>query len=1152
MQFSKLRLSGFKSFVDPVELHIETGLTGVVGPNGCGKSNLVEAIRWVMGETSAKRMRGGAMDDVIFSGTQARPARNVAEVAMVIDNADRSAPPAFNEAEELVVTRTIERESGSAYRINGTEVRARDVQLLFADAASGAHSPSLVSQGRIGAVVAAKPVERRSLLEEAAGITGLHSRRHEAELRLRGAETNLERLDDVMQALEAQLQNIKRQARQANRYRKLGSEIRRFEAIHLHQLHQRAQAGIAQTREQLQTAEQSVAELTQATAQASTAHAHASAELPDLRQKEAEAAAALHRLAVARDGLEQEEARLAQSISETESRCRQLDDDIARERVRAEDAETAVETLRKEAEAIAVRQAGDAEAEGAAAARVEEAGGAVAAHEQELERLTDHVANQAAQRDSLVRTIDEAQRRLGKLAQRLNETMSALQAIESELEKDQEVEALRGLATAAEERLAAAREARERAEEQRRELEGQSATANSALQDVRNADSALAAEQKALAEVLQIDDAGLWPPLIDAVEVEPGFETALGVALGEDLSYPADEAAPIHWRTFADYGDAPALPEGATPIGRYVRGPAALKRRLSQVGVVDDADGGRLSERLRPGQRLVSRSGALWRWDGFTLTNSAESAAAVRLAQRNRLQKLSDEREAVSLQLSAAETAHLQAKAALDAGTQALSEALQAAVAAEREYSEQRDRLAMAERDAAARHSRQAALQETQSQVAADAAEIETQKREAEATLAALPPLDAARESLAALRRTVADARSVLVEARNAQEQVRRDAAMRRDRLEAIAKESQEWRRRADTASGQLKELTDRLQAQSTQLEALRQQPEELAAKRSALMEQLEASEKLRNAAADRLAEAESREKALGSAVREAEQTLATAREERVRREGAVEQARERQDEIARRIAEALECPPDQALAAGGVEADEDLPPQDDVERRLERLKRERDRMGPVNLRAEQEAAELEEQLQTMQTEREDLEGAIARLRSGISSLNREGRERLLAAFKTVDEHFQSLFIRLFGGGKAHLALIESDDPLEAGLEIMASPPGKRLQRLSLLSGGEQALTALSLLFAVFMTNPAPVCVLDEVDAPLDDANVERFTNLVAEIARVTGTRFLIITHHPYTMARMDRLFGVTMAERGVSQLVSVDLARAERIRATA
>ncbi|MBT6984837.1 MAG: AAA family ATPase, partial [Rhodospirillaceae bacterium] len=295
----------------------------------------------------------------------------------------------------------------------------------------------------------------------------------------------------------------------------------------------------------------------------------------------------------------------------------------------------------------------------------------------------------------------------------------------------------------------------------------------------------------------------------------------------------------------------------------------------------------------------------------------------------------------------------------------------------------------------------------------------------------------------------------------------------------------------------------------------------------------------------------ESQVSELAAGQRRAESALATAREERVRCQAGVEQCEERRMEISRRIQETLECAPEAALATVGIEPDMALPALDEAERKLERLKRERDNMGAVNLRAEQEAVELEEQLEGMTTERADLEGAISRLRQGIYSLNKEARERLLEAFKTVDGHFQDLFVRLFGGGTAHLSLTESDDPLDAGLEIMASPPGKRLQNLSLLSGGEQTLTALALLFAVFMTNPAPVCVLDEVDAPLDDANVERFTNLVGEIARITGTRFLVITHHPYTMARMDRLFGVTMSERGVSQLVSVDLARAERIRAT-
>jgi chromosome segregation protein len=402
------------------------------------------------------------------------------------------------------------------------------------------------------------------------------------------------------------------------------------------------------------------------------------------------------------------------------------------------------------------------------------------------------------------------------------------------------------------------------------------------------------------------------------------------------------------------------------------------------------------------------------------------------------------------------------------------------------------------------------------------------------------------------MREAVARVRAALVEARGAEAMLQRETQRRADRLSAIAAEAASWQGRLDAAGAQLAVLAERRRIAETVLAEARGKPAAIAARRQALLREMAAARAGRDAAAEVLARQEAEADARQKALREVEHELGEVRERRARLEAALEAAGERVGESARRIRESLDCAPERALAAGGVGPDEALPPLIEVEARLERLLRERERMGPVNLRAEQEAEELGRQLENMNAERADLSAAIQRLRQGIASLNREGRERLLAAFKTVDGHFQELFVRLFGGGKAYLTLTESDDPLEAGLEIMASPPGKRLQTLSLLSGGEQALTALSLLFAVFLTNPAPICVLDEVDAPLDDANVERFCNLVQEISRLSGTRFMVITHHAYTMARVDRLFGVTMAERGVSQLVSVDLTRAERFRATA
>jgi chromosome segregation protein len=449
-----------------------------------------------------------------------------------------------------------------------------------------------------------------------------------------------------------------------------------------------------------------------------------------------------------------------------------------------------------------------------------------------------------------------------------------------------------------------------------------------------------------------------------------------------------------------------------------------------------------------------------------------------------------------------------------------------------------------------ATRSRLSALEEAGRGLAADIAEAESGLGQARTEHAGLPDLAAARERVAALRTVTAERRAELVERKSAHDRLQRESEARARRRKAIAEERASWAERAAAATRQLDAFAERRSATQAEIEQLSRRPAEIAEQRRVLLEHIEAATLKRRDAADRLAEAETRLAEADRALKTAEHRLSDTRETRVRAEAQVEQVRQNAAALAERIRERLDCVPERALELAELDPGAELPAREQVESKLLRLTRERDGMGPVNLRAEAEAAELDQQITGLQSERSDLVNAIARLRQGIASLNREGRERLLAAFELVNTHFGDLFTRLFGGGRAHLALTEAEDPLEAGLEIMASPPGKRLQTLSLLSGGEQALTALALLFAVFLTNPAPICVLDEVDAPLDDANVDRFCSLVGELAHTTATRFLIITHHRLTMARMDRLFGVTMAERGISQLVSVDLQRAAELRA--
>ncbi|HYM31091.1 MAG TPA: chromosome segregation protein SMC [Candidatus Cybelea sp.] len=1152
MQFKRLRLSGFKSFVEPTDFLIEPGLTGVVGPNGCGKSNLVEALRWVMGENSAKRMRGGAMDDVIFAGTSNRPPRNLAEVSVHLDNRDRSAPADYNGSPEIEISRRIEREMGSAFRINGREVRARDVQLLFADIATGAHSTAMVSQGRVGAIISAKPTDRRALLEEAAGITGLHSRRHEAELRLKAAETNLERLADVAQQLEQQLQGLKRQARQASRYRNISGHIRRAEAIVFHLRYVAAARALEEAKTRLAEAEADVAARTSAAAIASTAQAGAAEALPPLRHDEAAAAAALHRLAVARDGLDAEERRAREQQAQLEDRHKQIDGDLAREHALHGEAGAAISRLELERGGIAAARSGEAEAVAAAEAKVAAAAAEVAERQRELDALTEKAAAEAARRNALGEQIAARGERIARLVTRSAEVETERVGISAEGEDLSAAAAADTEVAAQQQRMMDARARLDETEKFRATAQFADRSARELLQEAQALASRLAAEEKGLSNLLAIDESSLWPPLIDAVSVAPGFETALGVALGDDLRAAADSAAPIHWQVLPPLADAPALPAGTEPLANHVRGPQALARRLSQIGVVSEEDGARLSRDLKQGQRLVTKSGALWRWDGFTQRTGAPSAAAVRLEQRNRLADLREQLRAAEAALAGARADFEAAHTTFTQSEAAESEARAAARQAETAFDKARDSQTKALQLAAARASKLAALNTAAEQIAADLTESREQLAAAEAELAQMPAETDARERIGMLRLDLDGYRNGLGEARSDLDRLHNAAQVRIERLAAIERETQSWSDRLRSSTEQIAELEARREAVEAEIAAIRDLPAEIAARRVRLLEQIGLAEIERNRAADALAVAETALAECDKAVKAANGALGQARETRVRAEAEAEHAEQQRADLDLRIRETLESHPEQVLAAAEIDEDEQLPALSEIEMKLDRLKKERDGMGPVNLRAEIEADEVETQLNTLITERGDLEAAIGRLRQGIASLNREGRERLLAAFKKVDEHFQELFVKVFGGGRAHLALTESDDPLEAGLEIMASPPGKKLQVLSLLSGGEQALTALSLLFAVFLTNPAPICVLDEVDAPLDDANVERLCDLLDNMASGGDTRFLVVTHHPITMARMDRLFGVTMAERGVSQLVSVDLAAAEALRQTA
>ena len=1146
MKFNRLRLTGFKSFCEPTDFLIEPGLTGVVGPNGCGKSNLVEAMRWVMGESSYKSMRASGMDDVIFSGSGNRPSRNIAEVALVLDNTDRSAPAAFNDAEVLEISRRIERESGSTYRCNGKEVRARDVQLLFADAATGARSPAMVRQGQIGEIISAKPQQRRRILEDAAGVAGLHSRRHEAELRLKAAEDNLLRLEDVTKQLDSQVDSLKRQARQATRYKGLAAEIRRAEALLLHIAHREVTQNMVEAEKKLEADTNEVTERTRMQGEAARLQAIAAYELPPLRDEEAKAGAVLQRLVLAREQLEGEEERAKQRDAELERRLAQIEKDMAREKALIDDAAGVLAKLDAEAEDLdqAGEAAGDLEYE--AKEKLADAEGRLAETERTLAEaqaaLSDINARRNALQEGLVAEAQRLQRFEAELAQVAGELGSLREAGVSEDEFAELAEALE----MAQEALSAAEEAAIGAEETHAQAREQEAQARQPLADAERKAQRLETEVRTLSKLLATAESDLWPPVVDEITVAKGYEAALGAALGDDLDASINSSAPAHWSLIGDPSNDPALPPGVESLGKLVTAPAQLARRLGQIGVVVRTEGAHLQQLLKPGQRLVSKEGDLWRWDGYIAAAEAPTPAARRLVEKNRLGELTLEAEqarvAADVLKQQSDAAQERARAAAMAETQSRNEARNA----QRVVGEAREALNNAERKRAQVGARLSALEEASNRLAVNRDEAQTKRAEAEEALQNLAPTAQLTGKLDRARASAAHARAETAETRAAVQSLAREAQVRLQRRQAIAAERQSWDDRRNRADGQIADYEERIAETREELEQLAEAPELFLARRRGLIDEIDKAEEARKIVSDKRAEAETRLAESDRVARLSLDAMSAVREERARSEARVEALRQRLQDVVHSIATDLECEPHAVAELAGVTPDEVLPESAQVERKLEELKQDRERLGAVNLRADDELGDVETRRDALVAERDDLTEAIRKLRTAIQNLNKEGRERLVAAFDVVNNHFKELFTSLFGGGAAELQLIESDDPLEAGLEIMARPPGKKPSTMTLLSGGEQALTAMSLIFAVFLTNPSPICVLDEVDAPLDDSNVERFCDLLEEMRKKTDTRFVTITHNPITMARMDRLFGVTMAERGVSQLVSVDLAQAE------
>lgn len=1146
MRITNIQIAGFKSFVDEVSLPIDEGLTGVVGPNGCGKSNLLEALRWAMGANSAKALRGTEMDDVIFSGADNRPAREHADVTLLLDNSKRLAPAQFNDSDVIEISRRIRRERGSDYKLNGQTVRAKDIQLLFADASTGANSPALVRQGQISELIAAKPQNRRRLLEEAANISGLNQRRHEAELKLNGAENNLTRITENLEQLEEQFSDLKRQARKAERYKGLADKISGIEALLAHFEWEKQISDLEKTRKHSSELEDQLRLAQSELTKAQTASLKAGEVIEPLREKQIEAATNLAQIQAERIGLKRELEEIENSLIKTKADLERYDHDISREENLKTDAEKALQEINT---SLAALNELDLEQQHSKL-------DSITTFAQRQSRLLESIEGDWRQALAEMAEDRASENSLNQEIERLNLAMSeaktrqkALLTDEANLQPsslfDAAFQASIEKLTKSDNEIRESEETLAKAEEQYNLEETAFRNSEDALQALLGKERALRSELQTLMAQYEAGSDSPYPPLLEQVKVDAGFELAFAAALGDDALASDEKAAPEYWTEISGNSqpyNAISLPK----LSDVCSAPNVLKPRLDNCFIIDNKPSENDINSLKQGQLIVNRSGCLWRWDGFVRQKPKVDKSSSRLELKNRIDQLQATLEQHIKSIEDTKQAH---------------QKLDSARSSSHAYKKQVE-LELKELQASAQSARKQSLQAEQEQLRHQTQldSLVEQKARAERTLADITTrLETAKATLSTFQFRHDAARleelenkrnAATIEAQNAQNELRSfetEIRSHEQRLASLSGDHTDWTVRLDTAKQRLDDLKYLQAAAQTQLTTLETGPQTLRDKLANFDERVEKANAERQAHSDSLSEAESQLRVTDQRLRDCEREMASLTERRYGLDQQIETGEMHCEQLRARITDHHSVAPNGLKAkAEAVGFSPDKLSQEDASNRRERLLREQDSVGGVNFEASEQAETKQREIDTLTHERDDLVEAISKLRHGVQILNREGREKLNEAFEKIESHFKQLFQALFQGGEAELRLTESDDVLQSGLEIYACPPGKRLSHLSLMSGGEQALTATALIFAVFLANPAPICVLDEVDAPLDDANVDRFCRLLEEMCSLTDTRFVIITHNPVSMSRMNRLYGVTMQEKGVSKIVSVDLERAE------
>ena len=1155
MKFTRLKITGFKSFVDTTVLDIKPGLTGLVGPNGCGKSNIVEAMKWNMGEAGPSRLRAGEMNDVIFSGTKGRPSRNSAEVILTIENNNEKLLQTYTNIDEIEVSRKIEKDEGSTYRINNKEVRQRDVQILYADIAIGSRSNAIVDQGQVGKIINSKAQERRQILEEAAGISGIHARKHETELKLKSTEVNLEKLEEIVTNDRVRLKELSRQSNQAKRYKIISENIRELDAIILYQRWNKNLINIERLKKELETFTENVNKVTRKISSKSIQQEKIENDLSPLREDAQKYANLLNKFKVEYDLLIKEEESLSleratqkENIKylkmeilneenlhkELDNQFKELDNVISK--ISSNNTNINLSQLNENLENAKKEEAYNSEV-------LTEAERVLSYNISQRDNLNNDISKLKLQNIDAVNNLKNTREELNNLNNISKDNdkkdifYKDINILKKKLQEEDINEEL--IIKKIDLVKVEIKKFNEQTNEKKIVLQGK----------LRNIDQ-YNASKDILTKLFESDEKNI---VINYLKFPKGFEKAIEASLGHGLK-AALEKSSIEWRNI-EQNTLNKLPEGIISLSEHAKGVPEVFNILKLTGLVENTvQGDLLQHKLMPGQQLVTKNGGLWRWDGYTHNEDAKTPANQILQNKTNLIDLNSKIKTSLLEADKCESIILNLHSKIEVAEKNIREyntkllnIHNNKIEIRNTIEQKQNALSIYIENHNENRTKLAILQSSKSKYKQLLETLSNDMNNYQNKEKSLISIEILKKNIALITIKNNEKKIELSNQISIYQKELSTIENKENQLAQLKNEQFRLNTQLTNIINRINKLKNNHNKAELNLKNLDFKPIKIEKSKIKILKKIDNLEENLTKTSNLLSESENTNKNITNDLRSYNEELILYRENRARQEGLLQQSHERQNDDKEIIYEKLNISPDKFNEI--IDISKEFLDIEQSNLALEKLIIQRERIGPVNLVAEEDSEKLRIKLEEIEKEKEDLINAISKLRTSIRTINKEARSKLLEAFEEVNKYFKELFINLFGGGEAYLKLEGSDDPLESGLELMASPPGKKLQQMSLLSGGEQALTAMALIFSVFLTKPSPICVLDEVDAPLDESNVDRFLDLIDSISKKSGTRFLVVTHHRLTMARMDRLYGITMQEPGVSQLVSVSLKEAEKIK---